>query len=185
MCHLTSLFSSVLKVWCSIWQITFKYSTLPCVPICSSFLADSCPPDWDPDFSCRLKGANWGWSVALLKHHTKRQPLQTHVITCYKQKKEIPFAQENTAGQVNQDWVLSTVHALNWAPQGVNMQLRVSSWMCREPARTMSSAVCYQIPLAWTCMHAWNALGLGTQAWPCRRANILVFRGTVSQYWAH
>jgi hypothetical protein len=28
MCHLTSLFSSVLKVWCSIWEITFRYITL-------------------------------------------------------------------------------------------------------------------------------------------------------------
>lgn len=60
MCHLTSLFSSVFKVWCSIWQIAFRYSTFPCVPIYLSFLADSCPSDQDPDFSSGLRGLGWG-----------------------------------------------------------------------------------------------------------------------------
>lgn len=89
--------------------------------------------------------------------------------------------QGNRAGQVNQNWVLSTAHAQNWVPIGVQ---HATAGLILNVQRDCELTVYYQNPLAWD-RHVWNALGPGTQAWPRRQANALVFRGTVSQYWAH
>jgi hypothetical protein len=48
MCHLTSLFSSVLIIWCSLWEITFRYNP----PLSVTFL----PPVLGPWFSHGWRG---------------------------------------------------------------------------------------------------------------------------------
>jgi hypothetical protein len=65
MCHLTSLFSIVQDSTCSIWQSTFRYSTLSCVPYLFvislqlfAYLSGTLisPEDWG--------GHDWGRSTA-------------------------------------------------------------------------------------------------------------------------
>ena len=118
-----SCFSSVLKVWCSFGQNTFRSSTLSRACVCQ-YSQTPCTPARTPD-SHRLRGANWIRSVAQIFIHNQ---LKQAAVPCGWIREKLEKAKEE-GNPVGGPAVTINLHPQNLSDTGPPSRHHLSAHM--------------------------------------------------------